>query len=94
MHESNFLFFRSFEKIIINIFSFEKDLLRLEKDERIMKSVRMSPKCIIKTRLKFFPLLHGNKFLFLDNFGSKINVVAHFACDQKQLILQNDPFLR
>ena len=35
------LLFRSFDRIILNILSFEKDLLRLKKDERIMKSIRM-----------------------------------------------------
>ena len=38
MHERIFLF-GSFDWIILNILSFEKDLLRLKKDERIMKSI-------------------------------------------------------
>ena len=71
-----FLLFRSFDRIILNILSFEKDLLRLEKDERIMKSIRMLLKSIIKTRLKFFPLIPGKKVLFFDNFGSKTNILA------------------
>ena len=82
MHESNFFSFRSLDQVIINVLSFEKDLLRLEKDDRIMESIRMSQKCIIKTRLKFFNLIHGNNFLFFDDFGSKVYVLAHFACDQ------------
>ena len=46
-----FLLLRSFDRIILNIWSFEKDLLRPKKDERIMKSIRMLLKSIIKTRL-------------------------------------------
>ena len=88
-----FLSFRSSDWIIVNILSFEKDMLRLKKDERIMKSIRMLLKSIIKTRLRFFLLIPGKKLLFFDNFGSKTNILAYFAFDQKQLILQNDPFL-
>ena len=54
-----FLLVRSFDRIILNILSFEKDLLHLKKDERIMKSIRMLLKSIIKTRLKFFLLIPG-----------------------------------
>ena len=55
----NFVSFRSFDRIILNILSFEKDLLRLKKDERIMKSIRMLLKFIVKTRLKFFLVISG-----------------------------------
>ena len=58
-----------------------------------MRSIRMLLKCIIKTRQKFFLLIPGSKFLFFNNCGSNINILPYFACDQKQLILQNDPFL-
>ena len=58
MHERISLF-RSSDWIIVNILSFEKDMLRLKKDERIMKSIRMLLKSIIKTRLRFFLLIPG-----------------------------------
>ena len=87
-----FLLLRSFDQIILNILSFEKDLLRLKKDERIMKGIRMLLKSIIKTRLKFFlPIPRKNSYS-LTNLVSKTNILAYFAFDQKQLILQNDPF--
>ena len=58
-----FLLFRSFDQIILNILSFEKDLLRLKKNERIMKSIRMLLKSIIKTRLKFFLLIPAKNLI-------------------------------
>ena len=70
--------------------SFEKDLLRLKKDERIMKSIRS--KIYHQNEAVILSPNPWKKFLFFDNFGSKTNILAYFPFDQKQLILQNDPF--
>ena len=78
-----FLLFRSFDRIILNILSLEKDLLRLKKEKRITKSIRILLKSIIKTRMKLFLLIPGKKFLFFDNFGSKTNILGYFAFHQK-----------
>ena len=67
--------FRSINKKIYDILSVEKDLLRLEKDERIMKSIRMLLKCTTKTKLKLLPIISGNKFLFFDHFASETNIL-------------------
>ena len=88
------LLFRSSDRIILNILSFEKDLLSLKKDERIMKSIKNVAKIYHQNEAEIISPNPWNKFLFLDNFGSKTNILAYFVLDQKQLILQNDPFLR
>ena len=88
------LSFRSSDRIILNILSFEKDLLSMKNDERIMKSIKNVAKIYHQNEAEILSPNPWNKFLFLDNFGSKTNILVYFAFDQKQLILQNDPFLR
>ena len=72
--------------------SFEKDLLRLKKERKNHEKHRNVAKICHQNEAEILSLNPWKKLLFFDNFGSKTNILAYFAFDQKQLILQNGPF--
>ena len=89
-----FILFRSFDRIILNILSFWKRLVVLDKRWKNHEKHKNVAKIYHQNETEILSPNPWKKFLVFDNFGSKTNILAYLVFGQKQLILQNDPFLR